>query len=483
MPTCNDCPTPVTVPVLYAAALYPQSCTTNSCTSDCGTNCSTDMRCIVWSGPNLPCSGVTTGMTLEELLTAFDTALCAATGDFSTYNVDCLDDVEAITTEQEFVEAISAYVCTLRTDLDTFINTTFATYQTTVDNRFDLIENPSITCASAGITSADSLSTIYTKYCAKFTEIDQKISIAGVGWDLCFTVDPLPTSIAQGFQVVLSQICSLKSVIDGGSFTLPVFNNVGSCLPSPLTTADSLVDTVNKIKTRLCQTPTFDINTLTWGCTTKPSSTTTDLQAAFQAILDKVNDYVQNKLTFSGDFVISQTNVGDPCEGKTVALAIPSDQDRFVASNAADASPGTLIQKLQAGTNITLDDTTTPGKVIINSSGGGSGLDVLVKTRSADPAAGYLEDKIEGSTNASGVTITTITDTGDNKVQIGSTINFETFWTTLLTYLDDNTTIKELFCDYVQSCLPDCITPPNVTVVYNQGNTTTSTTTTTTTTV
>ncbi len=479
MPNCTNCNQSYNIPVLYAQAIYPTSCTSTPCTSDCGDNCGSDIRCIKWDGPNLVCSGITTGINLEEAITLIDNKLCAVTGDYSSYDTSCLDNTTAITNEQEFVESISTYVCALRNDFDLFTGTTFTAYQTTVNDRFVDIEQPGLVCPSAGITSDNDLSLVYSKYCAKFEQIDSALSLGGVNWDLCFTVDPNPTTISQGFTAVLQQICSLKTDIGSGG-ALPTFNNTGSCLPAPLTSTDSLVDTINKIKTRLCQSPTFDINALTWGCTIKPSTTATNLQAAIQTILDKVNDYIQNKLTFSGDFSVTPVDGGNPCQGKNVALAIPSTQDRLLAINSSDSAPGTWVDKVVAGTGVTFDYVTTPGSVIVNANTG-IGTDQYVKTRGADPISGYLEDKIKGSTS-NGITVTKTTDIADEKVQIGTSINWPNFITALFDAIEDSPSLKDMFCAMVQSCLPDCITPPNVTVVYNTGSTTTSTSTTTTTT-
>ena len=318
-------------------------------------------KCVYYAGPNLACSGVNTKDSLEVALQKMDAQICTAIGNYSTYDFHCLSIPAPITTERQFVDVIATYVCATQTQLAAHVNSVFPAYQATVASEFGAIMSPSITCSIAGVSPSDSLTQILTKYCTALTALNTATSLTGVTWSACFTAST-PSTIAGAFSLLADQICQVKALTSGG---LPVFNNTGTCLPSPGAT-DSLVSTVGKIITRLCTTTVFDINALTWGCTTKPSSTTADLQSAFQTVLDTTNDYKRNKVTFSNDFVVTQTNSGNPCLGISVALATSLNQDRFVAATSGDTSPGALNAKLLAGANIALDYSTTPGKVIIN---------------------------------------------------------------------------------------------------------------------
>lgn len=441
--------------------------------NNCG--CPDTNDCNKYNGPDLPCSGIETGDTYQDALAKLDQAVCTATGDYSTYNTFCL---APITTAQQFVEGISEFVCTLKDDFDTFTTTTFTDYQAVLDARFEAIETPAITCASAGITSGDDLAAIYTKYCTKFTEIDDAIDISSVTWDNCFSVVDTPTTIGAGFQLLADQICNLESLLDLSGGDLPVFNNSTSCLPSP-GSADSLVDTVNKIKSRLCESPTFDINALTWACVSKPSSTTTDLQSAFQAILDKLDSISQNMPTFDGgDFDVSNVDDGDLCLGKSIALAVPSDQDKFVAINGSDGTPGYLANKLTAGTNITLDIISSPGEMIINSTGGSS-TDDKVKSYSGDPSSGYLDAKIVGGVSNAGVSVTTSTDTINNQIKVNVSVNVATLITSIISTIETDDDVKNAWCNLIATCPSPCAPPSNIEVTYSTETTTTSTTTTT----
>lgn len=473
--SCTDCTN--NSPVTFQSWTTVSNC--GGCT-DCGCEGATmDSKCVFYTGPNLACSQVNTNDSLEDALMKIDQKVCTSLGNYASYNKYCLDNNAAITTEQQFVETISEYVCDIRTDFDTFINLTFANYQNEVDIRITALEFPGITCASAGVGASDGLLNILEKYCNKFSDLDDALDLSGVNWDSCYSVNPDPTTLTEAFNVLISQICGISG---GSGAALPTFNNTGSCLSGTLTSSDSLVDTVTKIRDRLCEVSIVDVTALDWGCFTAPTIDPTDLQSTLNAILAQLQAVSQTSPTFSNDFSVSYTDNDNLCAGVTVALAPSSNEDKFVAVDNDDVAPGTLVQKLQAGVGVTLDAVTEPGKLIINSSGG-SASDVKVKVRSADPTGGFLEDKVEGTDSGDGIEITKTTNTVDNKVTIGATIDFEVLWTKLLDFLDANPTAKSSFCERVQDCLPDCIIPPNVTVIYQDTNQTTSTTTTTTTTL
>lgn len=339
---------------------------------------------ICYTGPDLTCSTIHTADTLTVALQKIDIQICSAIGDYSNYQFHCLTAFygQAITTEAQFVDAITSYVCDTTAELVAFTGTTFPTYQSTVTEQFNAVTVPEITCSIAGVTSSDNLNTILTKYCTAFNTLHTAIDLSSVTWNNCFVVSSTPTTIAQGFSTVLSQICQLQAT---SGAVLPTFNNTTTCLASP-GTADTLVATIGKIITRLCQTATFNALTPTWGCVT----TATDLQSAIQNILTPLNVLIKNNASYSSDFVITQNDNSNVCAGIHVALATPINQDRLVAATTGDSSPGTLIQKLTPGTNIGLDFTTTPGQIIINATNNAtfSGItsDSLIVTTPGSPS-------------------------------------------------------------------------------------------------
>jgi hypothetical protein len=438
-----------------------------------------DASNVIYTGPNLQCSGILTDDALDIILQKIDPLLCAASGDYSTYNTFCL---APITTQQQFVETISNFVCTLNSAFGTFTETTFPAYQAVVTASLNTITNPALTCAIAGVTSADSLNTILTKYCTTLTNISTNITMGGVNWNLCYTVSPTPVTITDGFNALIGQICLLKSQVAAAA-VLPTFNTSATCLAGG--TNDSLVVTINNIITRLCQTGTLNTATLTWGCLTAPAGAQ-DLQTTLQKILTQLTVLTQAEpMAWSGDFTVTNVDNSNPCLGKNIALATPSTQDRFVAATTSDASPGTLQDKVTAGTNITLDYITTPGQMIINSTGGAGTGDHQVLADVADTTAGYLINKVSVGSPSSGVGVGIVLDTTtptNHKVQFAVTLDPVALFTALLNATTSDTTLANLFCTTVQACPSPCAAPSNVTVIYTPNTTTTSTTTTTTTT-
>ena len=441
--SCTDCSnnTPIAFDI--------QTFISSQC-ADCtqGSNC-VSSKDICYLGPDLPCSSIDSGDTLETALQKLDTQICSIAGDYSTYNFNCLPtQCECtITTEAQFVDAITAYTCYIQTTLNTFINTTFVDFQTTNTGIINGINYPEITCASADVNDEDSISQILVKYCTKFGSIDTLLDMSLVEWDNCFTVVSPPSDLTEGLQALADQICSVKSIAESAITALPTFNNLGTCLASP-GAADSLVDTISKITTLLCTTGSFNINELNWGCIAKPSVVTTDIQNTVATILDYLSYHQTQLLTFTGDFVVTQTDEEDICQGLTVALATPLNLDRFVASNALDDSPGTLIDKIEAGSNISVDDTTTPGKLIISAT---SDEDFTVKASVTDTTPDYLVDKVAGA-STTGISITTSYDGGTEKVLFTPTIDFENLWETLQDYILTTPEAQALFCSLVAQC-------------------------------
>jgi len=464
---CNNC----TQTTASITGFVPANCQETS-------PCFLDSGCVVYTGPALSCSGITPNTNLETILQIIDPLLCASTGDYSTYNTYCL---APITTQKQFVETISNYVCNLNTTVTTFIGTTYVNDQNTLKGRVSALEIPGITCSSAGVVNTDTLITVLNKYCTKFGQIDSTLNPSGANWGQCYTVSPAPTTIVGGFNTLISQICILKGLVESGTASLPTFNNVGSCLPAPLTTSDTLVDTINKIKTRLCQTGTIDTTALTFGCVSNSVANGTDLQGTLQNILSKVTAIAQALPTqWSGSFAITNVDNSNLCLGKHVAFTGTLSTDRFVAATASDTSPGVLQDKLIPGTNISLDYITSPGFVIINTTGGSGAGDHKVAADSGDTNPDYLSQKLLTGTGNNGVTVTPVLDTTNHVVRLNVSVDPGVLFGAILDELADNPALFTRLCTAIASCPSPCAAPSNVTVVYQQGTTSTTTTTTTT---
>lgn len=447
--------TPFSYNVQY---FYDQSCST--CSDTCGGH-QLDATCVVYTGPNLACSGIQTNEDLETILSKIDEQICAATGDFSNFQFNGLIAWwgQPITTEIEYVDASTSYADQIAGDLLLFTGTTFITYQSSVAARFDALEEPEISCTIAGVTTADDLTTVLTKYCNTFGDLYDSISISAVDWDQCFTVTTPPTTLAEAFSLVIDQICQVS---DAGA-TLPSFNNSANCLAG--SSSDSLITTIGLITGVLCETDAFDGTALTLGCL---APATTDLQDVVQELVTQTNALIQNTVTYSGDFTVTPN--GDPCDGVTLSLATPVNLDRFVAVDALDPTPGTLVDKLSAGSGITF--TNLGNQLNISTAATPDSFKVKADSGGTD-TEGFLENKVNGG-SAAGVTITTNYNATSEQVDILPSINPSELFTYLLNQLDGDPDLFELFCSKLVNCPSPCDPPADVqAVAVNTTSTTT----------
>lgn len=450
MATCGSCSSPS--PTIFSAQyFYNQQC--NDCILTGCNGASQDAKCVYYNGPALPCSGIEPMDTLETVLQKIDEQICAVTGDYSTYEYNCLEDWCSctITTEAQFVNQITAYACETRSLLEVFTGTTFPTYQAALNATFETVGVPGITCETASITPTSTLNEILQAYCSSITAIEEDIqgAIDTADWSQCIA-SSAPTTLLETFNLIIDQICIVKATADAAA-VLPIFDNSFNCLEG--TSEDTLVDTINGMLDLLCDTSPFSAEGVTWGCIDDGEAT--DLQEAFQVLVDNIISTQSSVITtVSEDFVLSLNDVDDPCSGLNLALASPLvNSDRLVASNAIDATPGTLMDKLSAGPNITLDDTTTPGLVIISSTG--DTYKVKADISEADGDANYLTDKVEGTTSPDGaISITTSYNIGDLKTQFAPSINADALMELIFSTIENNIEWKARFCTIASTCVP-----------------------------
>jgi hypothetical protein len=417
--------------------------------------------CVFYLSGNLPISGILNKDSMEVALQKIETKLAAVAGDYSTYSLNCIAPAGTVTSEAQFVNLITSEFCTLQTQLTTFVGTTFEAYKTAVNTRFTALEVPGITATSPAVGPTDTLATVLNKYATKFSALDAALSLSGVTWSQCFTVVTAPTTIADGFNQVLGQICQLKGSV--GATSLPTFNNVGSCLPTP-GAADTLVDTIEKLKTRVCQSPVLDISQLSFTCVTRPTGGgNADLQGLMTQVLSKLDYLSQNLPSFApSDFAVSQVDASSVCAGKLVKLQVGPNVDRFVAVNSNDTAPGTLMGKLVAGTGITLDDQSQAGKLVISSTGSASSADAFkVKANSSDTAPDFLDQKITGDVQL-GISLTTLYDPATQKVKVSAQLRIEDIFSELMDYLETDSEAKARLCTLMASCPSPCDPPQNV---------------------
>lgn len=431
-------------------------------TTSCSGNVA-DTKCIVYTGPYLSCINVQTNTCLQDIIQSIDSKVCQSVGNYIQYNFNCLSEIYTITNESEFVNAITDYACNLKSQVNTLTQVVNDNY-TALEQQIQNIVNPNLISACPSLVAYNTTSNLYQIIGAQtnaLCDIYGKLNLSSVNWSSCYTPTTIPTTIVEGFNEVISQICLTKASGGSGGGVLPTFDNTGTCLSSP-TAADSLYDTVIKIRTRLCSTPTFSASNLnSSSCVSfTTSSTLENVINSQNALLDSLSGNSIKEV--SSDFSLTPIDPLDPCSGKRLTLsAIVAD--RNVALNSSDVTPGTLADKIQAGSNITLDfGTTTPGKLIISASGG-SASDEKVKINSSDPTAGFLEDKIIGSINP-GITLEVVQS--GNQLEIGAILNFSEIAAAILDAIEEDDLLRARLCTINEACKPACTPPANASVTF-----------------
>lgn len=408
-----------------------------------------DSSCVTYTGQVLNCLNVTPGESQESINQKIDGLFCISSGvDWSSFDYHCLTDDTTITTPEQFVSYMTLVYCNLQSNYDTFVGTTFPNQVATLNTSINSILSPGLTlCAGSGITPSDTYTSILTKLANKVCTLSAQ-DVSSANWTSCFTVPTLPTTVVDGFNVVISQICQVKALASA-PVTLPTFNNQGSCLANP-GTADTLVDTINKIKTRVCLSPTYSIGATTWDCFTTP----TDFQSVVNLLVAQANIAKKHDAVFDSN-IFAVTDNG--CNGRAVTLQAGfSGSDRLVASDASDSNPGTLADKLTPGTNITLDNTTSPGHIIVNAA---PSLNDKVKANTSDTTAGYLVDKLQGA-STDGIDLTAVANIGNTQVVLTPTLDFSVLATKFFDQVEGDPDLYARFCSLICGCQPCNTTPP-----------------------
>jgi hypothetical protein len=422
----------------------------------------TDAKCVFYGGPPLLCLEIDTNERLDSALQKIDIKFCSISGGidpYPGYNTYCLSPIN---TQKEFVEKISQRFCILETSTGVFINTTFPAAITDIQTQITNLNKTGFnSCSLLGVLSTDTLSTALFKVSEYIcSTLPTSLDVSSVNWEQCVTIGGnIPTTIQEGFSFVINQLCVLQSQIGSGSASLPTFNNTGTCLPTP-GVSDSTVDTIIKIRTRLCQTPVFAASNLTSQCVQFSGINT--LEDVLNATLSKVDQLslnIPNQFNTS-HFVVAPIDPLNLCLGKTVSLNVAALAiDRKVAVNAGDATPGTLDIKLASGTGISLSTSLNPGKMTISAT---NTVDEKVKSDITDPTSGYLNDKLTGSAD----TVTISTSLESNQVKVSATINYTALINAIFDNIEDDEDLKARLCSIIATCPSPCSAPTNVSVQY-----------------
>lgn len=195
----------------------PIICTTSTyCIQETSTYCVRHNQ-----GEDLSCIGapVASNLRLSQILKLMDTKICqmSGAGDYSTFNIGCLTPV---TTQQSWVEQISAYVCTL--------NTTINSNYITLGNLITAATNENIgistrllitgTCPEiAGLaylngttTLNDHIIKMRTAICDTYNLLQTRTDLSSIVWNSCFSS---VVNVNTAIQNLIDEVCIQKSQI------------------------------------------------------------------------------------------------------------------------------------------------------------------------------------------------------------------------------------------------------------------------------
>lgn len=417
-----------------------------------------DSSIVIYTGPNLGSIDVQTNTNIETILSNINDVISGISGiNWSSFNYFCLDTGTPITNAQQFAETISEYVCNNSSSTDEFITTTFPDAIQQVNESIEELDSPTInSCSFVGINPTDNISGILEKLSIASCFISASIDPSSANWNQCFTTSPLPTTVTGGFNAVINQLCNIYSILDTVEL-LPTFDNTNTCLPSPVTTTDTLYNTVIKIRDYVCQLPSFDIDDVVWtNCISNPNPNGgSDITSAIQTLVTFNNLSYVNRVTYWDPtyFDVSFTSPSDPCSGLSVSLQTGlAFENNQVALNALDNSPNYLLSKMLPGTNINFDIISTPGSVIVNA----EVTDDKVKANAADTSSGYLIDKVDGkSDSTSSLAIVESYNSITDTVDLTPSINFGNLVNQILNFITNNGTsysqLQSIICS-MQPC-------------------------------
>lgn len=452
---CTNCGGP-SYPV--ASFVFQPNAPCNNCDpQECGSNIFS-AGCIYYAGPALSCIESAPNERLDSILQKIDAKVCIVSGvdPYPTYNVACLSPVD---NQKEFVEKISDEFCSLLTNFNQFVNVTYPSDYEDLEIEIATLNSPNISsCPEIGFSSGDTLKIAITKLSNYVCAIaGTSLDLSGVNWAQCTTVPTPPVTLVEGFNFVVDRLCALQAQITG-SVALPTFNNLGTCLASPGAN-DTLEATVIKIRTRLCTVPTFNPSGYTFGCYTGTLTSASTLDQTLQAILTQTSTNTQSTVTFNpAQFTVGLVNPAQPCLGRTVSLSGGAFTDRLVAATSTDATPGTLEDKLIPGAGIALDFVSDPTQVTISAS---NIADEKVKVNMAG-TAGFLSDKLNGTTGIVSVSLPVVSD----EINVTATIDYTALLDALLGILEDGGELTDRFCSIVANCPSPCDAPSGIQVQF-----------------
>lgn len=418
-----------------------------------------DSSLIVYNSVTLSTINVTPGMDLQTALQNIDTAVATTiTPNYALFNYGPYSGYTilntsggAITTLQEFVEGISKTVCVVQDNLYTFTGTTYPANQVILSNAITALQVPGITYSnSAGgltisIGNTDPINTVLTKLATGLGDTGNILAAPGNDWSL-LSITPDPTNIYDAFNDLINYNISQDGIIGSKEPSIGNFNNSANCLATVGgTSTDNAGTTIGLLRSYVCGLDTFNAGSISSTCLTPQTS----LDAWFQQLVNIADSNAANSFT-AVDASMTATSSG-PCSGFTIGVDPAWTGLSKVATSSQDTTPGTLTNKLIAGTNVTFTPS-APGNQTLT-------IDVSLPTlnkvlvNSLDATPDYLAAKIAPAYGNWGLSTSVTTNTNNDQLVI-STVVTDPFVLAqnLINYISTDPVLLAAFCALKTQC-------------------------------
>lgn len=410
-----------------------------------------DALTITYSSVPLTYISVTAGMNLQTILQNINTAInsSSAAPNYSGYNLACVvqtDGTTHPTNTQNFAEGISKILCDHITTYTTFVGTTYPAAISTLTTSINGITSPALTYVPFGITSADSLTSVYSKFFTGFNTFGFSTSTSTfdsftANWGT-LSITPSHSTITT-WNNIIAYLSSLTTTVSGKQATLGTFNNSGNCLAGGIT--DSISTTVASLITYTCSLPSFTTSGITWGCITPQSNLQTTIQALLSSLTSVINNYIAGNGTG-----LTITTIGS-CLGKSLAVDTTWSGLYKAMVNSSDTTPNFLANKFTS-TGSTIAITTAVDNHTLN-------LEVVTPFNgkllvdNTDSIPGYLIEKIPTIAGNWGLSIVVTANSDHSQLNLTPNVqNPDLFVQNLIQTLSDSPDLLSQWCNLMSKC-------------------------------
>lgn len=414
-----------------------------------------DSSLVQYTSVALPYIPVSPGDNLETILQAINLALNTSSSapGYSGYNLYCVTNTDGIThpaTTQQFAEGISRILCDLVTDYGTFTGTTYPAAISTLTTVINALQSPALTYAPFSITSADTITVVYSKLFAGLTTMQDYTDVSGANWADIF-VSP-PDNVKGAINVFIDTFTSLTSQLTGYQIAIPNYDNSSNCLATVGGTDDDTVtQTIGYLTSYVCDISLYDGSAIDWNCLSGGDGT---LQGDIQYLATVTAIGINAAVGRSGTGLLY--TAGSNCSSATLEVDPSWDGLYKVKVVEADASPDFLHSKFASpdgSVSIRTSDDNTQIELSV-----ASPVDYTTMVNASDPVPGYLQEKMGSTPNMDwGIGVSLIPSIDNTKLNIRVDVQGGTLINQILEYALSDEDILAKFCSLISTACVACL--------------------------